>query len=104
MAEKNTTSGALTPDAGSEKKTSEKKTSEKKASEKIVSEPGKIENARIFFEESKAELKKVTWPTKKEIRVTTIAVLILVTVMSIFLGIMDFGLVKAVEAITSLGR
>jgi preprotein translocase subunit SecE len=98
MVEKNTTSGATTPDAGSERKAAQKK-----VSEKANSEPGKIENARVFFEESKAELKKVTWPTKKEIRVTTIAVLILVTVMSIFLGIMDLGLVKAVEAITGVG-
>jgi preprotein translocase subunit SecE len=82
----------------------EKKTGEKKVSEKVSSEPGKIEKAKNFFEDSKAELKKVTWPNKKEIRVTTIAVLILVVLMSIFLGFMDFGLVKAVEAITGLGN
>jgi preprotein translocase subunit SecE len=96
MATKSSTAGAATGP--------EKKTAEKKVSEKALSEPGKIEKARVFYEDSKAELKKVTWPNKKEIRVTTIAVLILVTVMSIFLGIMDFGLVKAVEAITSLGN
>jgi preprotein translocase subunit SecE len=96
MATKNTPAGAVSGP--------EKKTAEKKASEKTASEPGKIEKARVFFEDSKAELKKVTWPNKKEIRVTTIAVLILVAVMSIFLGFMDFGLVKAVEAITSLGN
>jgi preprotein translocase subunit SecE len=95
MATKNTAAGAASG--------SEKKAGEKKVSEKAVSEPGKIEKARDFFEDSRAELKKVTWPNKKEIRVTTIAVLILVAVMSIFLGFMDFGLVKAVEAITSLG-
>lgn len=76
-----------------------KKPQERKAS----SEPGKIEQAKVFFEESKAELKKVTWPTKKEIRVTTIAVLILVTLMSIFLGVLDLGLVKIVGAITGMG-
>jgi preprotein translocase subunit SecE len=102
MAPKNVAPSASTvadPD-----KESEKKASKKKASEKTVSEPGKIETVSAFFEESRAELKKVTWPTKKEIKVTTIAVLILVTVMSIFLGIMDLALVKIIEAITSLGR
>ncbi|MDR2050398.1 MAG: preprotein translocase subunit SecE [Deltaproteobacteria bacterium] len=64
---------------------------------------GKIEAARDYFEESRAEMKKVTWPTRAEVRVTTLAVLILVAVMSIFLGIVDFGLVKAVQAITALG-
>ena len=80
--------------------------SEKKAPKavKVSSEPGKIETAMEFFDESKAELKKVTWPTKKEVRVTTLAVLILVVVMSIFLGVLDIGLVTAVEAITNIGR
>lgn len=63
----------------------------------------KIDAARSYFEESKAEIKKVTWPTKAEVRVTTIAVLILVTVMSLFLGVVDFGLVKAVKSITTFG-
>ena len=53
--------------------------------------------------ETVSELKKVTWPTKAEVRVTTLAVLILVVVMSIFLGIVDFGLVNLVKLITSLG-
>ncbi|MDR1242207.1 MAG: preprotein translocase subunit SecE [Deltaproteobacteria bacterium] len=99
MATKNTPVRASSAAAGPEKKAAEKKNPGKAASE-----PGKLEQARTFFEDSKAELKKVTWPNKKEIRITTVAVLILVTVMAIFLGIMDFGLVKAVEVITSLGR
>jgi preprotein translocase subunit SecE len=60
---------------------------------------GKIAQVRDFFEESKAELKKVTWPTKKEARVTSIAVLILVVVMSIFLGLADVGFTKLVDLI-----
>jgi preprotein translocase subunit SecE len=63
----------------------------------------KIAGASTYFEESKAELKKVTWPTKAEVRVTTFAVLILVVVMSIFLGLVDFGLVNLVKLITSIG-
>lgn len=63
----------------------------------------KISAAGEYFEEAKVELKKVTWPTKAEVRVTTFAVLILVVVMSIFLGIIDFGLVNLVKLITSIG-
>ncbi|MDL2306988.1 preprotein translocase subunit SecE [Desulfovibrio sp. OttesenSCG-928-C06] len=86
--------------------TSSAATSEKKAPKpaKVSAEPGKAAQAMEFLDESKAELKKVTWPTKKEVRVTTLAVLVLVVVMSIFLGVLDLGLVKAVEAITSMGR
>lgn len=67
-------------------------------------EPGKVQAIREYFEGSKAELKKVTWPSKKEVKVTTFAVLILVVFMSIFLGAVDFGLVKIVEAIISVGN
>lgn len=63
----------------------------------------KLAAAGSYFEESKAEIKKVTWPTKAEVRVTTFAVLILVVVMSIFLGIVDFGLANLIKLITSLG-
>ncbi|MDR2504143.1 MAG: preprotein translocase subunit SecE [Deltaproteobacteria bacterium] len=63
----------------------------------------KIAQARAYFEESKAELKKVTWPTKAEVRVTTLAVLILVVIMALFLGVIDWALVWAVKGISTLG-
>jgi len=56
---------------------------------------------RDYLTESKAEIKKVTWPTKKEARVTSIAVLILVVIMSIFLGLVDLGWTKIIELILS---
>ena len=64
---------------------------------------GKIAELREFFEEARAELKKVTWPTTKEAKTTSIAVLILVVVMALFLGIVDLGLTKLVELILSPG-
>ncbi len=64
----------------------------------------KVASLRDYFEESRLELKKVSWPSRKEIKVTTLAVLILVVVMSIFLGVLDLGLVKLSELILSLGK
>lgn len=64
---------------------------------------GKITEIKEFFEESKAEIKKVTWPTKKEARVTSIAVLVLVVIMSFFLGVVDLGLTKIIEIILTPG-
>jgi preprotein translocase subunit SecE len=61
----------------------------------------RINNLRTFFENSKKELKKVVWPDKKETMSTTGAVLILVVVISLFLGVMDLGLSKIIEAILS---
>ncbi|SMF07865.1 protein translocase subunit secE/sec61 gamma [Desulfovibrio gilichinskyi] len=54
-----------------------------------------------FLEQSKVEMKKVIWPTQKETIQTCTAVLVLVVVMSIFLGVVDLGLSKFVEAILS---
>ena len=58
---------------------------------------------RDYLTESRAEIKKVTWPTRKEARVTSIAVLVLVVVMAIFLGVVDLGMTKIIELILSSG-
>jgi preprotein translocase subunit SecE len=61
----------------------------------------KIEEFKEFFELSKLEIKKVVWPTRKETMATGVAVLVLVVVMSLFLGIVDVSLAKLVEKILS---
>ncbi|WP_092118129.1 preprotein translocase subunit SecE [Desulfonatronum thiosulfatophilum] len=52
-----------------------------------------------FFEKSKLELKKVTWPTRKETTSTCLAVVVLVVLMSLFLGVVDLALAKIVEVV-----
>lgn len=54
-----------------------------------------------YVEDSKAELRKVTWPTLKETRGATLVVLGFVTVMSLILGIVDLGLSKLIQTILS---
>lgn len=48
-----------------------------------------------FLNESKEELKKVVWPTKKETTEMTIAVIIIVFFISLYLGGIDYLLTKA---------
>ena len=43
-----------------------------------------------YFRETMAELRKVSWPTRKEAMSLTIVVLIVITVMSTFLGVLDY--------------
>lgn len=43
-----------------------------------------------YFRETMAELRKVSWPTRQEATSLTIVVLIVVAVMSTFLGVLDF--------------
>jgi preprotein translocase subunit SecE len=62
---------------------------------------GKIQQFREFFEQSKVEIKKVTWPTRKETISTGIAVLVLTLVMAVYLGVVDVALSKLVELILS---
>jgi len=56
---------------------------------------------RDYLVESRAEIKKVTWPTKKEARITSVAVLILVAIMAVFLGLVDMGWTKIIELVLS---
>jgi preprotein translocase subunit SecE len=52
-----------------------------------------------FLSEAKAELKKVTWPSPKQTMASTLVVIIIVFIVSIYLGIIDFGLAKLVKFI-----
>ena len=52
-----------------------------------------------FLREAKIELKKVKWPTRKELLASTTMVLFLVIVVSLYLGLVDFGLIKIIKNI-----
>ena len=48
--------------------------------------------AAQFLREVKVELKKVTWPSRKQTIGSTVVVIALVMIISIFLGTVDLGL------------
>ncbi|MBW2109554.1 MAG: preprotein translocase subunit SecE [Deltaproteobacteria bacterium] len=52
-----------------------------------------------FLREVKIELKKVTWPSKKEAMASTVVVIILVMIVSAFLGLVDVGLSSLIRVI-----
>jgi preprotein translocase subunit SecE len=43
-----------------------------------------------YFRETVGELRKVSWPTRREATSLTIVVLIVIALMSTFLGVLDF--------------
>ena len=53
---------------------------------------GKIETGKQFLREVKTELKKVTWPSRKDTLSGTAIVLVAVFIIAIFLGIVDSAL------------
>ncbi|MBU1611988.1 MAG: preprotein translocase subunit SecE [Proteobacteria bacterium] len=61
----------------------------------------KISQLLDFFEESKVEIKKVVWPSRKETIATSVAVLIFTLVVTLFLGLVDGGLSWLVNVILS---
>jgi preprotein translocase subunit SecE len=59
---------------------------------KPASEQGWIGKSIQFLREVKAELKKVTWPSRKQTVGSTVVVLVLVMIIALFLGVADMGL------------
>jgi preprotein translocase subunit SecE len=47
-----------------------------------------------FIKESVAELKKSTWLSKQEVFQSTILVIIVVALVSLYVGVIDFGLTR----------
>jgi len=56
-----------------------------------------------YLSETRAELKKVTWPTRPEATKLTIIVLIVVAFMSALLGTLDYIFSRVMGFIISLG-
>jgi len=52
-----------------------------------------------FFREVRVEIKKVTWPTRKETLASTVVVLITTFIIADFIGVMNFLLSTGVEQI-----
>ena len=57
------------------------------------------DKSRQFVVEAWQELRRVTWPTRKETLGTTAIVLFLIIVISLFLGLVDYGLSRSVRLI-----
>ena len=58
-----------------------------------------IDKGMQFLREVKIEFKKVTWPSRKQTIGSTVVVIILVMIISAFLGLVDFGLGNMVSAV-----
>jgi len=56
---------------------------------------------RIFVGEMIDELKKATWPTRTELRDSTIVVIAASVILGIFTSISDFSLYQVVDMLTS---
>ena len=58
---------------------------------------GRIERMRLFLSEVRNELKRVTWPSQKEVYATTVVVILTSAFFGIYLFALDFGLNNLVQ-------
>jgi preprotein translocase subunit SecE len=61
----------------------------------------KIEVSKQFLREVKTELKKVTWPSRRDALTGTGIVLVAVFIIAIFLGVVDSGLSNLIRWVLS---
>jgi preprotein translocase subunit SecE len=58
---------------------------------------GRLERWRLFLSEVRNELKRVTWPSRREVYATTIVVILVSIFFGIYLGALDIILDRAVR-------
>jgi preprotein translocase subunit SecE len=75
--------------SGGNKKKSKKKAVQKQPIKKQAAKR-QPRGIRLFFRETVGELRKVSWPTRREAISLTYVVVIVMVVMAIFLGGVDF--------------
>ena len=56
-----------------------------------------------FFKESRTEVRKVVWPTRKETSQTTLLIMAGVFIVGLFLWLLDMGLLALVKLMTGQG-
>ena len=79
----------------------------KKSSKSATESKSKKQSQRVnvfkvaaqFWRDAIIELKKVKWPTKKELMASTIMVLVLVLIVAFYLGLVDIGLINIINRI-----
>ena len=61
-----------------------------------------VASVREYVQDVRVEITKVSWPSRNELRDSTLVVIVMVFLVSIFIGVVDRGLTLAFEAIVKL--
>lgn len=59
-------------------------------------------NPLEFLQQTRAEVAKVVWPTRREVLLTTVMVLILATVAALFFSLVDLAIRSGVTGLLGL--
>jgi preprotein translocase subunit SecE len=58
---------------------------------------GRFERMRLFLSEVRNELKRVTWPTQREVYATTVVVILVSLFFGLYLWVLDIGMDRLVR-------
>jgi len=92
-------SSGATKEVVKKKQPVRKKTASAAKAPTIKSQKNYLNQGLQFLREVKVELKKVTWPTRKQTIGSTAVVILLVMIISMFLGAVDIGLSSLIRII-----
>ena len=66
--------------------------------------PNPFRKARIFLGETSTELKKAVWPTKSELRDSTIVVFVATLLLGAYVALADFSVYNWIQFLTNWVR
>ena len=58
---------------------------------------GRLERMRLFLSEVRNELKRVTWPSQREVYATTVVVILVSMFFGVYLWLLDIGMDRIVR-------
>lgn len=68
-------------------------------------EAGRLAGTKEFLESTRAEMRKVTWPTREELTKATRMVIVLSVILGVTIGLIDFVLQKIlVDGVAAIAR
>jgi preprotein translocase subunit SecE len=71
-------------------------------SEKPEVRTGPVQGLTDYVKDVRVEMSKVSWPTREELRESTLVVIIMVFLMMVFIGVIDRGLSLAFEQLVKM--
>ena len=71
-------------------------------SEKPEVRTGPVQSLTDYVKDVRVEMSKVSWPTREELRESTLVVIVMVVLMMVFIGVIDRGLSLAFEQLVKM--
>jgi preprotein translocase subunit SecE len=59
--------------------------------------PGFVVRSKVFLQDVKSEMDKVTWPTREDLKASTTVVLLFLVLFAFMIGVLDFVFLNVVS-------